>query len=124
VETPSEDCDIAALSALLKSICSELFTLSFSINNLGEMMADTANSPHRGSIWFQQFDILSQQTYAFANLVVAIAGALEGGAEEIMPLIEKVPFHDIRERLYQAVDNRQPKNQAVAAGSINETEWF
>lgn len=123
--------DQAALLALLSSVADELYALVCEIVRLGEALSsdevDGVRSRHICDL--QSFDLLAQSALAQARLLKGIEQGLsdEGrdAAQNILLMIEDVPFHKIRQRLYSAYTGKdKPEAAEVPWDGTGDLDWF
>ena len=127
---PQED-EQKALLALLGSVADELYTLVCEIVRLGESLSsdEMDGDKTRRICDLQSFDLLSQSALAQARLLKGIERGLsdEGreAAKSIVVMIEDVPFHKIRQRLYSAYTGKdKPDAVDLPWDETGDLDWF
>jgi len=120
-----------ALLALLSSVADELYALVCEIVRLGESLsADELGADKSRRICdLQTFDLLAQSALAQARLLKGIerglAGSYDGAAKSIALMIEDVPFHKIRQRLYSAYAGKDKlKSTELPWDGSGDLDWF
>lgn len=123
--------DQAALLALLGSVADELYALVCEIVRLGESLSSGEfvgdRSQHICDL--QSFDLLAQSALAQARLLKGIEQGLSEDAREatqnILLMIEDVPFHKIRQRLYSAYTGKdKQENAEMPWDGTGDLDWF
>lgn len=112
-EKSNERCDrFDAALALLRTVCDELHCLAYDIAHLGESLTskDATGSPLGMTPELQFFDPFSQRALAQARLLRGIECLLAGKQKDWMAdvdaLIQAVPFHENRQRLFAAIQGQ------------------
>lgn len=123
--------DQKALLALLGSVADELYTLVCEIVRLGETLSSDEMDGDKASriCDLQSFDLLAQSALAQARLLKGIERGLSDEGREavknIIVLIEDVPFHKIRQRLYSAYTGKdKPDSVDLAWDETGDLDWF
>jgi hypothetical protein len=122
----------AALLALLNSVADELYAQVCEIVRLGESLSadELGGDRNRRICDLQTFDLLAQNALAQARLLKGIERELaEGGSqtisESIVMMIEDVPFHKARQRLYTAyVGGNDSKVGEMPWDGAGALDWF
>lgn len=121
-----------SLLALLSSVADELYVLVCEIVRLGESLsADEVGGDRARRICdLQSFDLLAQSALAQARLLKGIERALSSGdagsvSKRIVMMIEDIPFHKARLRLYAAyAGNENPGKADRPWGGDGDLDWF
>lgn len=126
---PIPDDARAALLALLRSISEELHLIACEVVELGEVLSgehSAAESDMRMRK-LQSFDLIGQHVIAQARLLRGLERRLSqdqsGDHDGLDSLIEAVPFHQVRQRLFAAFGGRDTA-AAPPAGNSDDTDWF
>jgi hypothetical protein len=129
-ETPLEK-EHAALLGLLDSVADELYALVCEIVRLGESLSSDELEGDKGVRIrdLQTFDLLAQSALAQARLLKGIERGLaergESVSKNITLMIEDVPFHNIRQRLYSAyTGNTKPEATDEVWDESGDLDWF
>lgn len=120
-----------ALLALLNSVADELYALVCEIVRLGESLsADELSADKARRICdLQSFDLLAQSALAQARLLKGIEQALsadngETVSKRIVMMIEDVPFHKARQRLYSAYVGGDKTIEDLPWDGTGDLDWF
>lgn len=125
--------DIALLHALLRAVADELYALVCEMERVGDSLSsyetsqDSLSSRRIGDL--QTFDLLAQSARALSRLIREIErnlGNPDDAAEKaILLMIEDVPFHEVRQRLYSAFAGREKKGDAnLSWDAGGDLDWF
>lgn len=122
----------AALLALLNSVADEIYGLVCEIVRLGESLSadEIGDDRNRRICDLQSFDLLAQSALAQARLLKGIERALSDGesdaiSKRIVMMIEDVPFHKARQRLYAAyVGDADPDGAELSWNGSGDLDWF
>lgn len=125
--------DEGLLLSLLRAVADELYALVCEMERVGDSLSsceishDASSSRRIGDL--QTFDLLAQSARALARLIREIErnlGRPEGNAEKsIVLMIEDVPFHEVRQRLYSAFAGRQKKGDVdLSWDEGGDLDWF
>jgi hypothetical protein len=105
---PDDPDDRAALFALLRAVCDEIHSLGCDIVSLGDVLSGPTSDAHstKRTRDLQAFDAIGQRAIAQARLLQGLERMLSGAeiqtGDGIDRLIECVPFHAERCRLFAA----------------------
>lgn len=128
----AHDSSHVALMALLNSVADELYALVCEIVRLGESLSadEVGGDKARRICDLQSFDLLAQSALAQARLLKGIERAMsnseaEAVSRQILLMIEDVPFHKARQRLYSAyVGAQEGKLAELPWDGAGDLDWF
>lgn len=128
---PASNADQTALLNLLTAISDEMYELVCEIVRLGEALSaeELAGGKSQRISDMQAFDLLAQSALAQSRLIKGVERGLAEGSSDAMKnivrMIEDVPFHKIRKRLYIAFTGKEkPESLDLPWEEAGDLDWF
>ena len=111
------------ISKLLEAIIEEMHLLSCEIVLLGDGLTIETVSGAKVDTnkYLQNFDALSQRAFANVQLLQTYQECLDGKGATVHEIVDAMPFHEIRERLFEKIlgQKKNPESEAVQESEVD-----